>query len=603
MRRVIPASVQWRHKLDARNRNAERTWMSMIGPGELLVRTLVDHGVREVFALSGGHLDPIFQACAAHGVRIIDTRHEAAAVHMADGYARTTGKPGVAIVTAGPGVTNAVTGVANAYMDAIPLICIGGRSPLRDDDRLPLQGMDQIALMAPITKFARTVLQPERVAEYLVMAWRIATSGRPGPVFLDIPIDVLFTPVSEENVPRLSRHEPGRRSVPAAEAMDRALDLLEQAERPAIFAGGGVMFSGAQEELRQFAAMTQTPVMANAKARGVVPEWSALGYGSFAFAASPPVVRAAGGAADLVILLGARVGMFTGTGPRSSIPEGAKVIQLDIEPEEIGRARDVDIALVGDVRETLVALMDRARGRKFQDHTPWLQALSAAKAAFRKLHDEPAAREEPIHQSRLAQEVADVIAGDGIIVADGGETSLWMAEQAVVLNAGDFLTHGYLGCLGVGIPFAIAAKVAHPEKRVVAIVGDGSAGLNIAEFDTAVRHGIPIVVVVNNDQGWGMIRHGQRARYGPDHVVGAELGATRYDKVAEGFGAHAEFVTTASGIRGALERAFASGKPACVNVMSDPNQPHISSLAEGVTLDEHEVDLPYYGRKKLVPTA
>ncbi|MBA4180234.1 MAG: benzaldehyde lyase [Anaerolinea sp.] len=583
------------------------TRMTTIGPGELLVRSLVEHGVREVFALSGGHLDPIFQACVQQGVRIIDTRHEAAAVHMADGYARTTGRPGVAIVTAGPGVTNAVTGVANAYMDAIPLICIGGRSPLRDDDRLPLQGMDQVALMAPITKFARTVLQPERVAEYLIMAWRIATSGRPGPVFLDIPIDVLFTSVNEENVPRLSRHDPERRSVPAAVAMDRALELLEQAERPAIFAGGGVMFSGAQEELRQFAAMTQTPVMANAKARGVVPEWSDLGYGSFAFAGSPAVARAAGGAADLVVLLGARVGMGTGTRPLgatpSAISDDAKVIQVDIEAEEIGRSRDVDVALVGDIRETLVALMECARGRQFKDHSRWLNALTAAKTAFRNLYDEAAARDEPIHQSRVAREIADLIAGDGIIVADGGETSIWMAEQAVVLNAGDYLSHGYLGCLGVGIPFAIAAKVAHPEKRVVAIVGDGSAGLNIAEFDTAVRHGIPIVVVVNNDQGWGMIRHGQRARYGPDRVVGAELGPTRYDKVAEGFGAHAEFVTTASGIRGALERAFASGKAACVNVMTDPNQPHMSSLAEKVKLDEHEVDLPYYGRKKLVPTA
>lgn len=568
-----------------------------------MVRALVDHGVREVFALSGGHLDPIFQACAQQGVRIIDTRHEAAAVHMADGYARTTGRPGVALVTAGPGVTNAVTGVANAYMDAIPLICIGGRSPLRDDDRLPLQGMDQVALMAPITKFAKTVLQPERVAEYIVMAWRYATSGRPGPVFLDIPIDVLFTPVNEENVPRLSRHEPERRSVPAAAALDRALDLLERAERPAIFAGGGVMFSGAQEELRQFAAMTKTPVLANAKARGAIPETSNLGYGSFALAAAGPVVKAAGGPADLIILLGARVGMFTGTGAHSSIPASAKVVQVDIEPEEIGRARDVDVALVGDVRETLSALMERARGRTFGDHTEWLQTLAGAKSAFRKMHDGPASREEPIHQSRVAREIANVIAGDGIIVADGGETSIWMAEQAIVLNAGDFLTHGYLGCLGVGIPFAIAAKVAHPEKRVVAIVGDGSAGLNIAEFDTAVRHGIPIVVVVNNDQGWGMIRHGQRARYGPDHVVGAELGPTRYDKVAEGFGVHAEFVTAASGIRPALERAFASGKPACINVMSDPNQPHMSSVAmAGVKLDEGEVELPYYGRKKLVPS-
>ncbi len=578
--------------------------MPMMEPGDLLVRALVDHGVREVFALSGGHLDPIFQACANHGVRIIDTRHEAAAVHMADGYARTTGKPGVAFVTAGPGVTNAITGVANAYMDAIPLICIAGRSPMRDDDHLPLQGMDQVALMAPITKFARTVLQPERIAEYLVMAWRQATSGRPGPVFLDIPIDVLFTPPLDVAVPKLSRHEAERRSIPPAQSIEAALDLLEHAERPAIFAGGGAFFSGAQEELRQFAAMTAAPVFANAKARGIVPEWSGLGYGNFALASSPLAAQAAGGPPDVVMLLGARVGMFTGTGPRSFIPTEAKVIQVDIEPEEIGRARDVDVPLVGDVRDTLRAMMDQARGRTFGDHADWLRGLAASKQAFRAMHDQPASRDQPIHQSRLAREVANALAGDGIIVADGGETSIWMAEQAIVLNAGDWLTHGYLGCLGTGIPFAIAAKVAHPEKRVVAILGDGSAGLNIAEFDTAVRHKVPIVVVINNDQGWGMIRHGQRARYGAERVIGAELGPTRYDLVAEGFGAHAEFVTSASEIAPAVQRALASGKTACINVLTDPDQPHMTSIAMAkASLAEGEVELPYYGKKKLVPTA
>lgn len=572
-----------------------------IQPSDLLVGALVDQGVREVFALSGGHLDPIFQACVDRGVRIIDTRHEAAAVHMADGYARTTGRPGVALVTAGPGVTNAITGVANAYMDAIPLICIAGRSPLRDDDHLPLQGMDQVALMAPITKFARTVLQPERIAEHLLMAWRHATSGRPGPVFLDIPVDVLFTPIAEDSVPALGHSAPNHRSVATVEAIESALDLLEQANRPAIFAGGGAFFSGAQEELRQFAALTATPVFANAKARGIIPETSDLGYGSYALAASPLAANAAGGPADVVFLVGARVGMFTGTGSHSAIPATAKVIQLDIEPEEIGRCRDVDVALVGDVRDTLREMMDRSHGRTFGQHAEWLQGLAASKRMFRAMHDGPASRDQPIHQSRLAREVANAIAGDGIIVADGGETSLWMAEQSLVLDAGDWLTHGYLGCLGTGIPFAIAAKVAHPEKRVVAILGDGSAGLNIAEFDTAFRHNIPIVVVINNDQGWGMIRHGQRARYGRERVIGAELGATRYDLVAEGFGAHAEFVTTASAIAPAIKRALDAGKVACINVITDPDQPHATSLAAATAhLAEDEVELPYYGKKKLV---
>jgi len=576
----------------------------MAKPGDLLVRALLRHGVRDVFALSGRHLDPIFQACAAHGVRLIDTHHEAAATHMADGYARTTGRPGVALVSAGPGATNAITGIANAYMDAIPMVCIGGRSALHDDDRLPPRGMDQVALMAPVTKFARTVLQPERVPEYVHMAWRHATSGRPGPVFLDIPVDVLDTPVPEEDLPALGLHEPSRLAVPPTEAIDEALDLLEQAERPVVFAGGGARFSGAQEELRQFAAMLQVPVMANARARGIVPEWSDLGYGSFAFAASPIAANAAGGPADVVVLLGARVGMFTGTGARSLIPPTAKVIQVDIEPEEIGRARDVDVALVGDVRETLRLMMERARRRQFKDHTPWVNGLAATRTTMRRMHEAAAARNQPIHPSRLACEVADVLGGDGIIVADGGETSLWMAERAVILNAGDFLSHGYLGCLGTGIPFAIAARVARPEKQVVAVVGDGSAALHIAEFDTAVRHNIPVVVVVNNDQGRAMTRHGQRARSGNDCVAGAELGPTRYDLVAAGFGAHQEFVTEAAGIRPALERALASGKPACVNVITDPNQPHPTSFAMAKPAgQEGEAGVPCSGREKLLPTA
>lgn len=571
--------------------------MTARGVGELLVQALVRHGVSEVFALSGGHLDPIFQACSDQGVRIVDTRHEAAAVHMADGYARTTGKPGVALVTAGPGVTNAITGVANACMDAIPLICIGGRSPLRDDDRMPLQGMDQVALMAPVTKFARTVLQPERIDEYIEMAWRHATSGRPGPVFLDIPIDVLFTPIhGHESEPAPVRERPTSAASPAS--IDAALDLIEAAERPVIFAGGGAFFSRAQEEVRQFAAMAQMPVFANAKARGIVPESTMLGYGNFALARSPA------GLPDLVMLLGARVGMFTGTGANSFIPNDAKVIQVDIEPEEIGRARDVDVALAGDVRETLLALMNQARGRQFASRAEWLSGLVRTRDFMRSMHNSTADREEPIHQSRLAREVAHYIAGDGIIVADGGETSLWMAEQAIVLNAGDWLSHGYLGCLGVGIPFALAAKIAHPERRVVAVIGDGSAGLNLSEFDTAVRHDIPIVVVVNNDSGWGMIRHGQRARYGQDRVVGAELNPTRYDQVAAAFGAHGELVTSASGIRSALEAAFRSGKPACINVMTDPNQPHPTSVALAAPkADSGEVDLPYYGRKTLTSPA
>jgi acetolactate synthase-1/2/3 large subunit len=583
--------------------------MALVHGGELLVRALEREGVTEVFALSGGHLDPIFQACVDHNIRIIDTRHEAAAAHMADGYARTTGRVGVAIVTAGPGVANAITGVANAMMDAIPLICIGGRAPIRDEDRLPLQGMDQVALMEPITKFARTVLHTDRIPEYVAAAFRHATSGRPGPVFLDIPVDVLFTPAEETDARAFEHSAPWGKPAPSTESIDRALDILARAERPAIFAGGGVMFSGAAAELREFASATRIPVFANSKARGAVSERTDLGYGSFAHVASPLVHQEGGGPPDVILMLGARVGMFTGSagGSRSVIPEECTVIQVDIEPEEIGRNRDIQLGLTGDVREALKLFIDRARGRQFRDHERWISAVAHGSAIMRDIYQAGAAREEPLHQARLAREIADFLDDDAIIVADGGETSGWMGEQAIVCEPGSYLSHGYLGCLGVGIPFGMAAKIAHPDRQVLTIIGDGSAGLNFSEFDTAVRHNTPLVVVVNNDQGWGMIRHGQIRMYGEDRVVGAELGPTRYDLAAAGFGAHAELVTNASGIRPALERAFASGRPACLNVMTDPAQPHRppSPAREEAPKEQPrdaksaEVELPYYGRRKL----
>ncbi|MCE2390541.1 MAG: thiamine pyrophosphate-binding protein [Proteobacteria bacterium] len=580
--------------------------MAKIDGGEMLVRSLRHVGVDTVFALSGGHLDPIFLAAADHGIRLIDTRHEAAATHAADGYARATGRMGVAVATAGPGVTNALTGVANAWMDAVPTLLIGGRSPLRDEDRLPLQSMDQIGILKPITKFARTILHPDRIPEYVAAAYRHAVSGRPGPVFLDIPMDILFTPVEEREIPIFERFAPEGRPAPSLASIEAALDALESAERPAIFAGGGVLFSGAQERLREFAELAGIPVFANSKARGAVSERTELGFGSFALATSRPA-RDLGGGPDVILMLGARCGMFTGSsgGTRSLIPEDCFLIQVDVEAEEIGRNRDVQLGLVGDVNEALGLLVERGRKRRFRDHKRWIDALVAGRDSLRAMHESVMFRPEPpIHQARLAREIAEWADDDCILAVDGGETADWIAEQAVVESAGSYLSHGYLGCLGIGLPFGMAAQAAHPDKRVITILGDGSAGLNFAEFDTLVRHQLPLVVVVNNDQGWGMIRHWQRKTY--DRVVGAELGPTRYDLAAQGFGAHAELVTRAEEIRPALERALASGKPACVNVMTDPDQPHrpprkakpAASEPAGESKDG-QVELPYYGKREL----
>ncbi len=582
--------------------------MAVVDGGELLIRTLVHAGIDRLFVLSGGHLDPIFMSAAEHGLEIIDTRHEAAATHMADGYARATGKLGVAVITAGPGETNGMTGVANAFADASPILVIGGRFPLRDEDRLALQSMDQIPLMKPITKFARTILHTDRIPEITSMAIRHALAGRPGPSFLDIPLDILFTPVEDSDVPTFEHHLPQGKPAPNLTCIDQALAALARAERPVIFAGGGVRFSGAQEELRQFAERAQIPVMASSKARGCVSERTPLGYGGFGLSASRQVHKAAGGAPDVIMLLGARVGMFTGSsgGGRSMIPAEATLIQVEIVPEEIGRNHDVQIGLVGDVAETLKLMNERSGEMVFRDHRSWIDALVSAREAFRKTHESLMFRPDPpIHQARVCREIAEFLTDDDILVADGGDTANWMAEQAIVGEMGRYLSHGYLGCLGIGMPFGLAAQAAHPDRRVLILLGDGAAGFNFAEFETAIRHQLPVVVVINNDQGWGMIRHDQLMRYG--RVVGSELGLVHYEKAAEGFGCHAEFVEEADQIRPALERAFASGKAACINVMSDATQPHAppskdksseARIKSAVEVGD-EVALPYYGKRKL----
>lgn len=582
--------------------------MAVIDGGELLVRTLVRAGVDTVFALSGGHLDPVFVAAAEHGIRIVDTRHEAAATHMADAYARTTGKLGVAFITAGPGVTNGLTGIANAHVDSSPILVIGGRFPLRDEDRLALQSLDQIPMMNPVTKFARTILHTDRIPEVTAMAIRHALSGRPGPCFLDVPLDILFTPIEESEVPVFNDPVPMGLPVPNPDAIDQALEFLAAAERPVIFAGGGVRFSGARDELREFAQQAHIPVFASSKARGCVSEHTPLGYGGFGLSASRGVHNAAGGPPDLVLLLGARVGMFTGSsgGARSMIPSDAKVIQVDVSAEEIGRNHEIDLGLIGDVRETLRAMNERSKGLDFPERSTWIEALVEARSGFREIHASRMYREErPIHQARLCREIANFLRDDDILVADGGDTANWMAEQAIVDEDGLFLSHGYLGCLGIGLPFGLAAQAAHPDRRVLVLVGDGGVGFNFAEFETAIRQNLPIVVVINNDQGWGMIRHDQQKRYG--RTVAAELGTVHYERAAAGFGCHSEFVEDAKEIGPALERAFASGKPSCINVMTDARQPHApprkgeatpSESAERPQVGE-EVVLPYYGKRKL----
>jgi thiamine pyrophosphate-dependent acetolactate synthase large subunit-like protein len=575
--------------------------MARIDGGEMLVRVFEQQGIREVFTLHGGHLDAIYQAARGRELRWIDTRHEQAAGHAADGWARTTGRVGVAIVTAGPGVTDVVTAVTNAYLDCIPTLFIGGAAPLRDAETMPLQGgFDQIALMRPITKWAHRITHTHRIPDLVAQALRIATSGRPGPVFLEIPIDVLFARVDEAKVefPRHVRPDAG--PAPAPSAVERAVEWLHQAERPVIMAGGGAWFSGAGNALRAFAERAGIPVCSNGKAHGLMPAGHPLCGRGFV---TLGVLAQGGSGPDVVLLLGARLGLFTGGRGGGVVPRGARVIQVDIEGEEIGRNRDIDCAIVADCAETMRAFEAAAGARQWPDRSAWQQAVRQAADLPRQMFASVLSGDAtPIHPFRFAHAIAAAAGSETILVADGGETASWVEMAADVCGGGRWLSHGYLGCLGTGMPFALAAQVAHPDRRVICVIGDGSVGLNFAEFDTMVRHNLPIVTVVNNDRQWGMSAHGQDLIYGEGRRVVTELAPTRYDLAAAGFGCHAEHVERPADLAPALARALAARRPACVNVMTDPSviAPVTIAMVGAATpkaqdkSESEKVQLPYY---------
>jgi acetolactate synthase-1/2/3 large subunit len=539
--------------------------------GELLVQMLERAGIRQFFTLHGGHLDSIFMAAKEQGFCMTDMRHEQAAAQAADGWARTTGKPGVAVVTAGPGVAHAVSGIVNAYVDAIPLLLIGGAGPTDEDERLTLAGgFDQVAMMAPVTKWAHRIPKIERVPDMVAQALRIATSGRPGPVYLEIPIDVAFDRMEEERVVWPRKIRPETRPTPTTKAVQTAIEWLHSAERPVILLGSGAWFSDLGSHLLDFAERTQIPVFSNSRAHGLIPADHPLCCRNSMNLAV--LDRTNQGGPDVVLILGARLGLFTGGSSETMLPKDARLIQVDIEPEEIGRNRDVDLGIHADCGEMLRALDAAAMERNWPKHADWIMATRQASEIFGVMFgNEIIEAKTPIHPYVLADAIVRTAKRDTILAVDGGGTSSWMEMAGQVYKGGHWLSHGYLSQLGTGMPFAIAAQVAHPEKRVICVLGDGAVGFNFAEFDTMVRHQLPVIVVVNNDHQWGMSAHGQDLIYGQGKRVVTDLADTRYDLAAAGFGCHAEYVVEPGDLLPALERALASGKPACVNVVTDPS--------------------------------
>jgi acetolactate synthase I/II/III large subunit len=570
--------------------------MHAIDGGELLVRTLRRAGVEVAFVLHGGHLDPIFQACIDHSIRLVDTRHEAAAGHAADAYARQTGGLGVAIVTAGPGYTNVLTAIAHAYLDCSPVLFIAGAPPLRDAEKWPLQGgVDQIAMAKPVTKWAGQATRTDQIPHLAAHAIRVATSGRPGPVLLEIPIDVLFARVEDKP----GRTEPIRRvaaPAPAPDAVAAALDLLGRAQRPVMVLGGGALHAQASAAVAALVDAVGIPVLANNKALGLLPTdhpQSAHTIGNLAI-----LKATTGQGPDLALFVGARFGMFT-RGDQV-LDASCKLVQIDIEAAELGRLRPVDVPIVADAREALLALGRAASGRSWPDWSAWSAQLHQLARWHEAAYGESVSAPGTVHPYRAVREIFAALDADTIVCADGGETSLWAEIAAPARHPGQFSGHGYLGCLGIGMPFAIGAQVAHPDRRVVCIVGDGAVGLNIQEFDTMVRHDLPIVTVVLNNKAWGMCVHGQQALYGGNRLVVTELGESRYDLVAAGFGCHSAHVDDPAAVRDAVRAALAAGRPACVNVMTDLEAAFggLGAVAEDDDRpgeDRSEIEMPYYG--------
>ena len=529
--------------------------------GKLAARALKQAGVECIFTLSGGHVMAIYDGCLDEGIKIIDVRHEQAAVHAADAWSRLNpGKIGCAVLTAGPGVTDGVTGVANAWRANSPILVIGGQGPFHNMRRGSLQEMDHVAVMKPITKWADTCYDTKRIPDYIEMGIRHAVSGNPGPAFLEIPMDVLSAELEWEDVRFPTMRPEPPLALPAPSDVDKALDVLEQAERPVMMVGTSVKWSNASSAVQNFIESTHIPTFVNGMGRGAVKP------------GTPELLNRVRKEAitkcDVFICAGVLLDFRLGYG--ATIPADAKIIQLDLENELIGTNRSADAAVVGN----LAASFDQwtatieARGSKL-DYSSWRDTLTEREAELEaKFATQLDSDEVPIDPLRLCREIRDYVAEqDIILIGDGGDIVAQASKVLPVPEENCWMDPGPLGTLGVGLPFALAAQLAEPEKKVLIIYGDGAFGLNGFEFDTAIRFNLPIVGIVGNDAAWGQMARPQVEVYGEDRLVATKLNYTRYDKIVEAMGGHGEHCERPEEIGPALERAFASGKPALINVV------------------------------------
>ena len=535
--------------------------MSQLHGGRIVARALKNEGVSHVFTLCGGHVMAIYDGCLDHGIRVVDTRHEQSAAHAADGWARVTGQPGVAVVTAGPGLTDAVTGIASAWRANVPMLVIGGQGPRALSDKGSLQDMNHVDLMRPITKWARAVPEARRLAEYVSMAFRIATTGVPGPVFLEVPVDFLLGTIDETTVafPTGCRTEAGSGGDPIY--VERAYELLRGAEKPVALVGSQLFWSKRRDAYQPFVERFALPVYVNGQGRGSLPP----DHPYYFHRTRKEALRGAG----VILIFGTPLDFRLGYGRASHLNPAAKFIQVDLDGAEIGRNRHVDVGIVGDTGMVMAQLSELA-GPRYGGNAAtreWVRELRAKeRARWEQMLPEITSDAVPINPLRLCKEIDDVLREDTIVVGDGGDFVATAASVLRIARIGQWLDPGPLGTLGVGPGYAMAAKLAHPESDVVIVYGDGAFGLNAMEFEACARQGINVVGVIGNDAAWMQIRRGQVEFYGEERAVATKLALTRYDRVVEALGGHGEYVEEPGQIRPALERALGAGKPALVNV-------------------------------------
>ncbi|MBZ0252520.1 MAG: acetolactate synthase, partial [Candidatus Methylomirabilis sp.] len=483
---------------------------------------------------------------------------EQAAAHCAEGWARVTGKAGVALVTAGPGVTDAVTGAANAYRGSIPMVLIGGQGPRMLQDMGSLQDMNHVELMRPITKWSVSIPETRRVAEYISMAFRRATTGVPGPVFLEFPLDLTMDMVDDGMVEFPTQYRTEARTGGDPAYIEKAAELLGKAERAFAVVGSQLWWSPKREILKDFAARYRMPIFLNGQGRGALrPD-------------DPHFLRRTRKEAlqqgDLALIFGTPLDFRLGYGRRPTFSDSLRTIQIDLDGAEIGRNRAIDVGIVGDTGLVMQQIMDATGGKKI-DFSPFLKGLREAETARnQKMMAERASDAFPINPLRLCHEMNECLTEDSIVVGDGGDIVATGANVFDIYKQGHWMDPGPLGTLGVGPSYAISAKLANPDKPVFVLFGDGSFGLNGMEYESAARQKIPFVGVCGNDAAWMQIRRGQIELYGEAKAVATSLDYTRYDKMVEALGGHGEWVEHAKDIRPAIERAIASGKPALVNV-------------------------------------